>query len=284
MSASTPAITSDFPLSAENQYMREIRSISPLRDGEEEHLLTRIHASCHDAHTRLVEAYQPWIVNIAQRYAPKCRTLSLLDLVQEGNLGLLEAIARHDARLQNTPFRSWAYWWVRGMMRRAYWRFEAALALPDHDAQALCRVASTQQALLADLNREPHPEELARALRLPLRRILDLLILQRQQMVSLDQYPPEHDGTVLAERLPATEEASESPPALSLRSLVAHLPRRERRVISLRYGLEDGVSRTQREVASLLGLSLACVEEADRKGRCRLRSALTDGAHGPRVA
>jgi RNA polymerase primary sigma factor len=284
MSGSTATTTSDFSLSAENQYMREIKSIPPLDDGEEEHLLTNIHAGCQDAHTRLVEAYQPWIVGIAQRYAPKCRTLSLLDLVQEGNLGLLEAIARHDARLQETPFRSWAYWWVRGMMRRAYWRFEAALALPDHDARALCRMASAQQALLADLNREPHPRELARALSLPLRRILDLLILQRQQMVSLDQYPPAEDGVSLADRLPSKDEASESPPTLSLRSLVARLPRRERLVISLRYGLDDGVSHTQREVAALLGLSLASVEEADRKGRCRLRSALTEGAHGPRVA
>lgn len=284
MSASTVATTSDHSLSANDQYMREIRSISPLDDGEEEQLLTRIHGDCQASRTRLVEAYQPWIVSIAQHYAPRCRTLSLLDLVQEGNLGLLEAIARHDASLQNIPFRSWAYWWVRGMMRRTYWRFEAALALSDHDARALCRLATTQQALLADLHREPHPEQLARALQLPLRRILDLLILQRQQMVSLEQYPPAEDGISLAERLPAKDEASESPPPLSLRSLVARLPRRERLVISLRYGLDDGVSHTQREVAALLGLSLASVEEADRKGRCRLRSVLTGGALGPQVA
>lgn len=173
MTTSTPAITSDLSLSAEDQYIREIRSISPLDDGEEEQLLAKIHAGCQEPRTRLVEAYQPWIVSIAQRYAPKCRTLSLLDLVQEGNLGLLEAIARHDARLQDAPFRSWAYWWVRGMMRRAYWRFESALALPDHDARALCQLATTQQALLADLHREPHPAELATALRLPVRRLLD---------------------------------------------------------------------------------------------------------------
>jgi RNA polymerase primary sigma factor len=285
MSASIPAISSDVSLSAEDQYMREIRSISPLDNGEEQQLLTNIHAGCQEAQTRLVEVYQPWIVSVAQRYAPQCRTLSLVGGGQEGNLGLLEAIDRHDERLQDVPFRSWAHWWVRGMMRRAYWRFEAAFALPEHDARALGRLASAQHELLGELNREPHPQELAQALRLPLQRVLDLLILQCQQMVSLDQDSLAQEGVSLAERLPAMELASETPPSQSsLRSLVARLPRRERRVISLRYGLDGDVSRTQREVAAILGLSLASVEEADRKGRCRLRSALSGGALGPQVA
>src|SRR5262249_16917773 len=107
----------DLPLDAHSQYLRDVHRVSPLRDGEETHLLRAIQAGDGAARNRLVVALQPWVMALARRYAAGSTTLSLLDYVQEGNVGLLEALARHDGRADQTPFRTWAYWWVRGAMR-----------------------------------------------------------------------------------------------------------------------------------------------------------------------
>ena len=127
-------------LDAMSQYMSDMRGIAPLADGEERRLLDAIHAGDTAARERLVLAFQPWLLSLARRYAAGSEHLTLLDYVQEGNVGLLESIARHaDSATFTKPvaFRTWAYWWVRGQMRQAFWRFEGRGALPERQARSV---------------------------------------------------------------------------------------------------------------------------------------------------
>jgi RNA polymerase sigma factor (sigma-70 family) len=256
-------------LDAMSQYMSEMRGIAPLAEGEECRLLDAIHAGDAAARERLVLAFQPWLLSLARRYAAGSEHLTLLDYVQEGNVGLLESMARHaDSTTFTKPvaFRTWAYWWVRGQMRQAFWRFEGRGALPERQARLVVRLAVAQQELLATLGREPTAEELAERLQLPVRTILQLLLLQQVEIVSIERLTPDE-----VERMATTQTDSSSGRAARIRSLVAQLPDRQRQVVVQRYGLADGVERTQRAVAQLLGLSLMTVEEADRRARLRLR-------------
>jgi RNA polymerase primary sigma factor len=255
-------------LDAMSQYMSEMRGIAPLAEGEERRLLDAIHAGDTAARERLVLAFQPWLLSLARRYAAGSEHLTLLDYVQEGNVGLLESIARHaDSATFTKPvaFRTWAYWWVRGQMRQAFWRFEGRGALPERQARSVAKLTMAQQELLGTLGREPTAEELAERLQLPVRTILQLLLLQQVEIVSIERLTPDE-----VERM-ANAETDSSGRAARIRSLVAQLPDRQRQVVILRYGLADGVERTQRAVAQLLGLSLTTVEEADRRARVRLR-------------
>jgi len=274
------------PLDAFGQYWREVRAVAPLAEGEEQRLLARVAAGRADARTRLVEAYQPWVMSVARRYAAGSTHLTLLDYVQEGNLGLLEAVARYDGRMSDVLFRSWAYWWVRGAMRQAFWRCEGNRLLPEYQARAVARLASAQQELLAALGREPTVDELAGRLGIAVRRALELLLLQQQNIVSLERVTAGEDGVSLAELIPAPAvdgaDVGEGSLVGRVRHLVEGLPERERLVVAQRYGFADGVERTQREVADRLGLAHITVEELDRRARLRLRRALeraaTDGA------
>jgi len=260
------------PLDAMSQYMSEMRGIAPLADGEERRLLDAIHAGDTAARDRLVLAFQPWLLSLARRYAAGSEHLTLLDYVQEGNVGLLESIARHaDSATFTKPvaFRTWAYWWVRGQMRQAFWRFEGRGALPERQARSVARLTMAQQDLLGTLGREPTAEELAERLHLPVRTILQLLLLQQIEIVSIERLTLDE-----VERMANAQTNASSGRAARIRSRVAQLPDRQRQVVILRYGLADGVERTQRAVAQLLGLSLTTVEEADRRARLRLRRSL----------
>jgi RNA polymerase primary sigma factor len=264
--------------------MSEMCGIAPLAEGEERRVLDAIHAGDTAARERLALAFQPWLLSLARRYAAGSEHLTLLDYVQEGNVGLLESIARHaDSATFTKPvaFRTWAYWWVRGQMRQAFWRFEGRGALPERQARAVVRLTTAQQELLGALGREPTAEELAETLQLPVRTILQLLLLQQVEVVSIERLTPDE-----VERMANAQTDSSFGIAARIRSLVAQLPDRQRQVVILRYGLADGVERTQRAVAQLLGLSLTTVEEADRRARLRLRRWLggTPSTTGDEVA
>ena len=215
-------------LDAMSQYMSEMRGIAPLAEGEERRLLDAIHAGDTAARERLVLAFQPWLLSLARRYAAGSEHLTLLDYVQEGNVGLLESIARHaDSATFTKPvaFRTWAYWWVRGQMRQAFWRFEGRGALPERQARSVARLTVAQQDLLGTLGREPTAEELAERLQLPVRTILQLLLLQQVEIVSIERLTPDE-----VERMANAQTDSSSGIAARIRSLVAQLPDRQRQV------------------------------------------------------
>lgn len=280
------------PLSAIEQYLRGVKLAAPLLGEEETQLLRYIEYGkteqmkrCPDgcvlhaveqARNRLIEGYQPLLIGLARRYVRHCREMELLDLVQEGNLGLLQALEKFDGRVGSGSFRTWAFSWVRGMMLLALWQYEGAIRLPLEKAREVRQMGIANTRLLAILGREPTIEETAVEMDVSEKDVRDLIVLQEQAVVSIHAFPDGDEGCTLEDTIVdpcTTEDANEE-----LRDLLAEvlvmLPDREHIVINLRYGFEDGQARTQREVAYLLGVSTSRVAELDRRAQRRLRQLM----------
>ncbi len=277
-------------LYALDQYRREVKWIPPVTEEEEARLLQCIERGkveaynvrlddgvCGEAQralTRLVEGYQAMVLGIAVRYASYCREMELLDLVQEGNLGLLQACEHYDGRKSGPSFGVWAYSWIRGTIRCALFR-EGAIRLPLEKARAVRRMSVVNRALFATLGRDPSLEETAQEMGMTLRQVCKLVVLQEQKVVSLHT-PIDEDGEVLLEEVIADSSASSfaEDGFSSVDDVLSSLTRQEREVMKLRYGLDNGHPCTQREVAELTGMKLSTVQMLDGRAKRRLRRAL----------
>jgi RNA polymerase sigma factor (sigma-70 family) len=277
--ATAHPLACDLPLDAYAQFRREVAALVPLAPAEEA-TLWACAAADQCARDRLVAGYQPLVLALAHRLEQRCRVLEVLDLAQEGTLGLLHALSACDRRVAEMPVRTWAACWIRSAMLQAIYRNERALRLPDRTRKCLRRLVRAQVELLAVLGREATTDELAQRLDVPTRAITDLLLLQAERFVSLDT-PANDDPArflVTDTRVPAETESQETPQTSRLhewvRTLVEQLPERERAVITFRYGFDGDAAHSTRAVASLLGLTQAAVQDIDRRVRLRIRVAL----------
>ena len=280
------------PLGALEQYLREANAIPQLLDEEETHLLlhfelgqveqakdcpdTRVLALARSARDRLVEGYQSLVIGLAKRYARLCCELELLDLVQEGNLGLLQALDTYDRRVELASFRTWAFSWVRGVIFAALWRYEGAIRFPLTRVRMMRRMKAVSEQLLYTLGREPTIEEIANAMGVAARDVRELMVLADQKVVSLHAFSRDDDAgsleAILADSTDVSLSSEDIAPALEKAMTV--LSERERTVVNLRYGFEDGQARTHREVAALLDVNLSTVAALDRRAQTRLRKVL----------
>ena len=266
-------------LSALDQYAREVKHSSPLTDEEEVQLLQRItnNIDGQQALDRLVEGYQPLMISLARRFARHCHHMELLDLVQEGCIGLLQAVQKYDASKSNASFRTFAFTWTRGSMLTAFWQNEDAIRLPLNKVKAIRRMVVANSRLLALLDREPTIAEIAQEMQMTERDVLELVVLQEQEVVSLHSFPSEDDDLSLEDILAAPSNADFHDDRFSsVDDALASLPERERVVIHLRYGFHDGRPYTQKEVADLLGVACSTVSALDRRAHMRLRRALSE--------
>lgn len=266
----------DGSLSALEQYKRTVRWIAPLRDEEEVRLLQCIASgeNVQQARDRLVAGYQPLVLALARRFERHCRMMELLDLVQEGNRGLLWAIERYDSTRETSSFRTWAFERIRGMMLTALWQYEGVVRLPQRKAAALKRMDEVTTELYNLLGREPTLKEVAGRMGMTPGEARELLALQElQRSVSLSE-PLDEDGAVFLADVIEDPAATMSADVgcSSLEEILQRLTKCERVVLLARYG--DGHVRTQAETAALLGISLAKVQKLDRRARIRLRKAL----------
>ena len=260
------------PLGALEQYVRQVNQTPPLAEEEETQLLKR--CECDQARDRLVAGYQRFVFGMAKRYRRYAKELDLMDLVQEGNVGLLQALAAYDGSVRETSFRTWTFAWIRGMMYHALLR-EGAIRLPRYKAEAIRQIDAISSELYGELGRQPTVAEIAREMGFTVLDMCELMALQARQVVSLET-PVDEDGEVtLGETIegPAVPVAArEEVP--SLEGILDHLSEQQRAVILTRYGIGSGQPRTQAETARLLGMKLSRVQELDRRARVRLRVAL----------
>jgi RNA polymerase primary sigma factor len=232
---------------------------------------------------RLVAGYQPLITMLARRYERRCHLLTLLDLVQEGSVGLLEALRRYalpdsseDEEI-GARFRAWAVPWIRGAMLAVIRRSEGAIRLPARTLHAIARMGAARSELLAILGYEPTQQELADSLDVPVARVRELLALATlREPASLDGVTAKDgaDGFVGASAIEDREEEGYSGLQRRVLEFVAALPDRARQMMALRYGFGRGASHTQQEVSELFGVARSTVEAIDRGVRLRLREAL----------
>jgi RNA polymerase primary sigma factor len=259
---------------ATGQYLQDIGSRRLLTAEEEHQLAMQIKAGDQQARCRFLEANLKLVVCVAKRY--QGRGLALEDLIQEGNLGLLRAVEKFDAS-RGYKFSTYAFWWIRQAITRAIADQGRTIRLPVHLGDKLNRLKGISLRLQYELGREPTAEELADHMGIGVEKVLELLKATLEPM-SLDL--PRHENQDL-DLLDVIEDRTASAPHeitshFALRELVEELleqlTERERAVLSLRYGLVDGHSRTLSEVGNTFHLTRERIRQIEVRALEKLRA------------
>jgi RNA polymerase primary sigma factor len=258
------------------QYLREIARVPLLTAAQEVALARRIERHDMQAKRQLIEANLRLVVSIAKRYVRT--SMPLLDLIQEGNLGLIRATEKFDHR-KGYRFSTYATWWIRQAVMRATANQGRTVRTPVHVVEQMNRLARRQRALAARLSREPTPEELAAAMGVAPDKVREIMRVS-QEPVSLEQ-PVGGDEASLCDLI---EDDGDPTPLEAvgdilrreeIRRVLADLSQRERRVIELRFGLDDDRPRTLEEVGREFGVSRERIRQVEAKTLAKLRSFCT---------
>jgi RNA polymerase primary sigma factor len=254
-------------------YLRDIAKVPLLTPEQEQELARRVQAGDADAERQLIEANLRLVVRVARRYLN--RGLSLLDLIEEGNLGLLHAVTKFQPG-RGTRFSTYAVWWIRQAVARALANQARMIRLPVHIELLLGQYMKKKAALTQDLGRAPTTEEIAKALGQPLEEI-EHIERMSQRPVSLDaSIGQEGDGKLGdlvkdAEPLPGAGLAAALKAREDLAGVLRDLPDTERTVLELRFGLEGEEPRTLESIGRQLGLTRERVRQIEAAALARLR-------------
>lgn len=254
-------------------YLKEIGQIKLLTMEEELALADRIMAGDEQAKTTLAEANLRLVVSIAKRYVG--RGMLFLDLIQEGNIGLMKAVEKFDVT-KGYKFSTYATWWIRQAITRAIADQARTIRVPVHMVETINKLARIQRQLTLELNREPSEEELAKKMGISVERIREIYKIS-QEPVSLETPIGEEDDSHLGDFI--KDERNMSPEEYATNELLKDeiadvlltLTEREEKVIRLRFGLEDGKSRTLEEVGQLFGVTRERIRQIEAKALRKLR-------------
>jgi len=233
-------------------YLKEISQYPLLTEKEEKELAKRIKKGDKKAREKFIKANLRLVVSIAKKYVEQTPHLTFIDLIQEGNLGLLKAIEKYDWR-KGFRFSTYATWWIRQYITRAIADQSRTIRLPVHIVESLFKYNKAKKQLLQELGREPTLEELSAELGEPQEKIKQLEEVS-QGVVSLDQtLEPEGEGKLLdvvpdSRSISPTKTTSLAILRSQLEEILQDLTPRERKILEMRFGLKDGIPRTLEEV------------------------------------
>ena len=254
-------------------YLKEIGRIPLLSSEEEIELAKRMEMGDEEAKKKLSEANLRLTVSIAKRYSG--RGMQFLDLIQEGNLGLIKAVEKFDYR-KGYKFWTYATWWIRQSITRAIADQARTIRIPVHMVETMNRVNRTSRRLLQEYGREPTPEEIAVTMNLPVERILEVSKIS-QEPVSLETPIGEEEDSHLGdfiqdEHVPVpSEEAAHTLLREQLEEVMDTLSDREQKVLALRFGLEDGKPHTLEEVGRDFQVTRERIRQIEAKALRKLR-------------
>src|SRR6266568_634533 len=254
-------------------YLREIGKVRLLTAAQEVELAKAMEAGSVEARHHLMEANLRLVVSIAKKYAN--RGLPLLDLIQEGNLGLIRAVDKFDYR-RGFKFSTYATWWIRQAITRAIADQARTIRLPVHMIEMVNKVTRTSRALVQELGREPTSEEIAKRMDIPVSKVRKVLKIG-QQPVSLEtpvgQEEDSHLGDFVEDR--GAVSPADAVININLKEMTEQvlntLTPREERIIKMRFGLEDGTEHTLEEVGQNFGVTRERIRQIEAKALRKLR-------------
>ena len=254
-------------------YLKEIGQIKLLTMDEELALADRILEGDEVAKATLAEANLRLVVSIAKRYVG--RGMLFLDLIQEGNIGLMKAVEKFDVS-KGYKFSTYATWWIRQAITRAIADQARTIRVPVHMVETINKLARIQRQLTLELNREPSEQELAKKMNMSVEKVRDIYKIS-QEPVSLETPIGEEDDSHLGDFI--KDERNMSPEEYATNEMLKDeisevlltLTEREEKVIRLRFGLEDGKSRTLEEVGQMFGVTRERIRQIEAKALRKLR-------------
>ncbi len=254
-------------------YLKEIGRVPLLSAQEEVDLAKRMEAGDEKAKRRLAEANLRLVVSIAKRYVG--RGMLFLDLIQEGNLGLIKAVEKFDYR-KGYKFSTYATWWIRQAITRAIADQARTIRIPVHMVETINKLNRIQRQLIQELGRDPLPEEVAKEMQVSVDRVREISKIS-QEPVSLETPIGEEEDSHLGDfiededALAPAEAASFFLLKEQLDDVLGTLTPREKKVLQLRFGLDDGRSRTLEEVGHVFGVTRERIRQIEAKALRKLR-------------
>jgi RNA polymerase primary sigma factor len=253
-------------------YLKEIGRIPLLTFADEISLAKRYEKGDRKAKKKLIESNLRLVVSIAKKYIG--RGMSLLDLIQEGNQGLIRAVEKYDWR-KGYKFSTYATWWIRQAITRAIADQARTIRIPVHMVETINRFARASRRLMQDLGREPQPEEIAKIMEVDVTKVREIMKVS-QEPTSLEtpvgDEEDSHLGDFISDQGPSPfDQTSRQLLKEHMEEVLATLSDREKKVLILRFGLEDGRPRTLEEVGALFGVTRERIRQIEAKALRKLR-------------
>ena len=256
-------------------YLKEIGKVPLLSRDEEVAVAKRIEAGDESAKDELAAANLRLVVSIAKRYAKHNGKMGILDLIQEGNIGLMKAVDKFDYS-KGFKFSTYATWWIRQAITRAIADQARTIRIPVHMVETINKLIRIQRQLLQDLGRDAVPEEIAAEMDLPVKKVRDILKIA-QEPVSLETPIGEEDDSHLGDFIEDKDATSPEQHAANemlkeqLAEVLDTLTDREENVLRLRFGLDDGKTRTLEEVGRVFNVTRERIRQIEAKALRKLR-------------
>lgn len=254
-------------------YLKEIGKVPLLTAEEEIELAKRMEKGDKEAKRRLAEANLRLVVSIAKRYVG--RGMLFLDLIQEGNLGLIKAVEKFDYR-KGYKFSTYATWWIRQAITRAIADQARTIRIPVHMVETINKLIRVSRQLLQELGRDPQPEEIAKEMGMPVEKVREIMKIS-QEPVSLETPIGEEEDSHLGDFIPDEDVPAPAEAAAytllkeQLMDVLDTLTSREEKVLRLRFGLDDGRARTLEEVGKEFNVTRERIRQIEAKALRKLR-------------